>query len=265
MRFIAHSTLTVLLFFAGVASAQLPAGNAAGVATGHIHLAVADVEKAKSIWLALGAQDVASGNLKALGFPGVYIMLAQRAPTASSAGSVIDHIGFAVKDLAVYKQKLLDSGAKIVAENANLGLVIGELPEGALVEFRSEPAITHAIEFHHVHLKSADPDALQAWYIDAFGAERSTRMNLPSAVVPGGRVDFLKAAADTTMEPSKGRAIDHIGFEVDDLDAFAAALKAKGIVFDREPAMIDAIGVKIAFLTDPAGTYIELTQGLRGR
>ncbi|HET7925004.1 MAG TPA: VOC family protein, partial [Rhodanobacteraceae bacterium] len=171
----------------------------------------------------------------------------------------------AVKDLALYKQKLLDSGARIVAENEKLGLVIGELPEGALVEFRSEPGLAQPIEFHHFHLKVADPDALQAWYDDVFGAEKSSRMNLPSSVVPGGRVDFLKAAAGATTAPSKGRAIDHIGFEVDDLDSFAARLKAKGIKFDREPQTIDAIGLKIAFITDPAGTYIELTQGLRGK
>jgi catechol 2,3-dioxygenase-like lactoylglutathione lyase family enzyme len=247
------------------AFAQLPAGNSMGVATGHMHLAVMDVERAKAIWLDFGAKEVTSGQLKALAFPGVYVMLAQRAPTASSAGSVVDHIGFAVKDLALYKQKLLDNGAKIVAENANLGLVIGELPEGALVEFRSEPGIAHPIELHHVHLKAADPDKLQAWYVDTFGAEKSSRMNLPSAVVPGGRIDLLKAAADAPTEPSKGRAIDHIGFEVDDLDAFAAKLRAKGIKFDREPATIEAIGLKIAFITDPAGTYIELTQGLRGK
>jgi catechol 2,3-dioxygenase-like lactoylglutathione lyase family enzyme len=265
MKLVRYALVFLSVAAAGNAVAQLPAGNAMGVATGHIHLAVMDVEKAKAIWLDFGAKDVASGRLQALGFPGIYVMLAQRAPTASSAGSVVDHIGFAVRDLGLYKQKLLDHGAKIVAENAGLGLVIGELPEGALVEFRSEPAITHPIEFHHVHLKSADADALQAWYIDTFGAEKSSRMNLPSAVVPGGRMDFLKAAADTTMEPSKGRAIDHIGFEVDDLDAFAAKLRAKGIKFDREPAMIDAIGLKIAFITDPAGTYIELTQGLRGK
>jgi predicted enzyme related to lactoylglutathione lyase len=253
------------LAFAGNAFAQLPAGNAAGVATGHIHLAVTDVAQAKATWLDFGAKEITSGKLQALGLPGIYIMLAQRAPSASSAGSVVDHVGFAVKDLALYKQKLLDHGAKIVAENAQLGLVIGELKEGALVEFRSEPTLTQPIEFHHFHLKSADPDALQAWYIDTFGAEKSTRMNLPSAVVPGGRVDFLKSAADTKTEPSKGRAIDHIGFEVDDLDALAAKLKAKGIKFDREPAPIEALGLRIAFLYDPAGTYIELTQGLRGR
>jgi catechol 2,3-dioxygenase-like lactoylglutathione lyase family enzyme len=265
MKHTVRAFCALCLVVAANAHAQLPAGNTAGVATGHIHLAVTDLAQAKATWLAFGAKDITSGKLQLLGFPGIYVMLAQRAPTASSAGSVVDHVGFAVKDLALYKQKLLDNGAKIVAENANLGLVIGELREGTLVEFRSEPTITHPIEFHHFHLKSADPDALQAWYVDTFGAEKSSRMNLPSAVVPGGRVDFLKAAADKPTEPSKGRAIDHIGFEVDDLDAFAAKLRAKGIKFDREPAMVDAIGVKIAFITDPAGTYIELTQGLRGK
>jgi lactoylglutathione lyase len=261
-----HCVLAVLLLAAtGQAVAQLPAGNAAGVATGHVHLTVSDVEKAKSIWLAFGATEITSGKLHALQFPGIYILLTQGAPTAGSSGSVIDHIGFAVKDLALYKQKLIDNGARIAAENAKLGLVIGELPGGVLVEFRSEPGIAGPIEFHHFHLKSADSDALQAWYIDTFGAEKSTRMNMPSAVVPGGRVDFLKAGAGQTIAPSKGRAIDHIGFEVNDLDAFAAKLRAKGIKFDREPTSVEALGLKIAFITDPAGTYIELTQGLRGR
>lgn len=261
-----HSLLAALLLVgAGPAVAQLPPGNAAGVATGHIHLVLSDVEKAKSIWLAFGAKEIKSGKLQALQFPGIYIMLTKGAPTAGSGGSTIDHIGFAVKDLALYKQKLIDNGARIAAENASLGLVIGELPEGVLVEFRSEPGIAGPIEFHHFHLKSADPDALQAWYLDTFGAEKSTRMNMPSAVVPGGRVDFLKAGAGQTIAPSKGRAIDHIGFEVNDLDAFAAKLRAKGIKFDREPTSVEALGLKIAFITDPAGTYIELTQGLRGR
>jgi catechol 2,3-dioxygenase-like lactoylglutathione lyase family enzyme len=265
MKLLPSALAALLLAAGGPAVAQLLPGNAAGVATGHIHLTVSDVAKARSIWRAFGAKEITSDRLQALQFPGIYLLLTPQAPSAGSGGSVIDHIGFAVKDLALYKQKLVENGARITAENANLGLVIGELPDGVLVEFRSEPAIAAPIEFHHFHLKSADPDALQAWYIDTFAAEKSTRMNLPSAVVPGGRVDFLKSAAGQTMAPSKGRAVDHIGFEVDDLDAFAAKLRARGIKFDREPAVIDALGLKIAFFTDPAGTNIELTQGLRGR
>jgi hypothetical protein len=65
----------------------------------------------------------------------------------------------------------------------------------------------------------------------------------------------------TTPRGSKGAALDHIGFEVADMDAFAAHLASLGIAFDV-PRRIDAIGLTIAFLTDPAGTYIEVTEGL---
>jgi hypothetical protein len=83
---------------------------------------------------------------------------------------------------------------------------------------------------------------------------------LPSALVPGGRVDFLPARE--APRASRGAAIDHIGFEVADLAALAAHLKERGVAFDREPQRIDAINLSIAFITDPAGVYIELTEGL---
>jgi len=48
---------------------------------------------------------------------------------------------------------------------------------------------------------------------------------------------------------------------VEDLDVFAAKMARMGIPFDREPSCIDAINLCIAFITDPKGTSIELTQG----
>ena len=61
---------------------------------------------------------------------------------------------------------------------------------------------------------------------------------------------------------SQGAALDHIGFEVADMDTFAAHIASLGIAFDVAPRRVDAIGLSIAFLTDPVGTYIEITQGL---
>ena len=64
------------------------------------------------------------------------------------------------------------------------------------------------------------------------------------------------------QEPTKGRAIDHIGFEVSNLDEFARRLDAQGIKLDVPIRQIPNTKLKIAFLTDPWGTYIELTEGL---
>ena len=61
---------------------------------------------------------------------------------------------------------------------------------------------------------------------------------------------------------TRGRAIDHIGFEVKNLEAFIKQLEAKGMKLNVPYRPVPAIGIAIAFITDPWGTYIELTEGL---
>jgi hypothetical protein len=46
------------------------------------------------------------------------------------------------------------------------------------------------------------------------------------------------------------------------LEAFCKKLEAAGITFDAPYRKIPNLGIAIAFLTDPYGTYIELTEGL---
>ena len=60
---------------------------------------------------------------------------------------------------------------------------------------------------------------------------------------------------------TRGRSLDHIGFEVDDLEAFVKMLEARGIIFDVPYREVPSIELKIAFFTDPSGVYIELTEG----
>jgi extradiol dioxygenase family protein len=64
------------------------------------------------------------------------------------------------------------------------------------------------------------------------------------------------------MAGTQGRSLDHIGFEVDRLEAFCKKLEAKGITFDRPYRRIDELSIAVATLRDPFGTYIELTEGL---
>ena len=62
----------------------------------------------------------------------------------------------------------------------------------------------------------------------------------------------------------RGRMLDHIGFEVDDLEAFCAALESQGLAFDQPCSALPA-GTATAVLTDSWGISIELTEGLRTR
>ena len=61
---------------------------------------------------------------------------------------------------------------------------------------------------------------------------------------------------------TQGRALDHVGFEVKNLQAFCKKLEADGVTLAVPYRQVPALGIAIAFLTDPWGTYIELTEGL---
>jgi hypothetical protein len=65
--------------------------------------------------------------------------------------------------------------------------------------------------------------------------------------------------AEAAQAPTKGRILDHIGFDVKDLKAFIKTLEADNIKLDR-PYTVNDIGVGIAFITDPWGTYIEINE-----
>ena len=78
--------------------------------------------------------------------------------------------------------------------------------------------------------------------------------------MPGVNLSF--AEGTKAPLPTKGRSIDHIGFEVDNLEEFVKTLAAKGINIEAPIRTPAGTKLKIAFLTDPFGTYIELTEGL---
>ena len=46
------------------------------------------------------------------------------------------------------------------------------------------------------------------------------------------------------------------------LEAFTKKLEAQGIKLASPYRQVPALGISIAFITDPWGTYIELTEGL---
>lgn len=243
------------------AFAQLPAPNDGGISTGHIHFTVPDSATHLAIWESLGGERGSSGALQYVAFPGIYILVTEGSAEASSIETTANHIGFSVQDYAKYRALLEEAGASFFYENADDGQALADLPDGVRVEILTDTGQDAPIVFHHMHLATTDTEALRDWYLQVFDAEPGERRGLPSALVPGGRVDIMGAMGEAPRG-SRGGALDHIGFEVADMDAFAARLEQLGIAFDMAPRRIDAIGLTIAFLTDPAGTYIEVTEGL---
>ena len=95
-----------------------------------------------------------------------------------------------------------------------------------------------------------------------FGAIAGKRNAFDTANVPGAELTLGKQ--DTAQAPTKGRSLDHMGFEVKNLDQFTKTLQADGIQLEAPGvrASANAPNLRIAYIFDPWGTYIELTEGL---
>src|SRR5262247_667465 len=248
----------VFLFTQSIAFAQLTTPNDSGISMGHIHLFSKDPDAQKKIWIeALGAQVTKTGTLELLRLPGVYIIINKAEPTGGSVGSTADHFGLSVKDLN-------DIKAKLAAVNVQVQGPFVAMPDGLRLELLEDKSQTLPIVMHHIHLTTANGEVLRKWYVKTFGAENGTRRNLPSAMFNGSEVDFLPATGSTAPAPTKGRAIDHIGFEVRNLEAFVKNLQAEGVKVEIPYREMPNLDLKVAFIVDPVGTRIELTEGLRG-
>ena len=78
-----------------------------------------------------------------------------------------------------------------------------------------------------------------------------------AADIPGANLSFSKT--DTPTITTKGRVLDHIGFDVKNLDAFMKNLAAQGVKIER-PFTPNPAGGGLGFVSDPWGTQIELNE-----
>src|SRR3954463_3607634 len=133
-------------------------------------------------------------------------------------------------------------------------------PDGLKIEILEDKQQNVPIRHEHIHLflpEAAIPEA-QAWYAKNFGAKPGERAKNPVADIPGVQMRFAKSA--TPAVTTKGRILDHIGFDVQDIDAFTQKLAAAGIKLDRPINRNEKTRDALAFIYDPWGTYIELNE-----
>ena len=253
---------------------QLLAARDNSFAVGHHHLNVTDVEAHKRFWAdLLGGEAAMFGNSHVMKLPNTLLFLREQNPTGESNGSTVNHLGFRVPDLHALVRKLKAAGIEIVTTEVVAGaesdvhhntgqdvyMAFAKGPDGIRVELMEDKALD-GITSHHIHIFTEDDAATQAWYVKHFNGKPGMRGPFKKADVPGIELTF--ATAGSPVKPTKGRVLDHIGFEVDDLEAFCKQLESQGVRFDFPYRRIESIGLSLAFLTDPWGTYIELTEGL---
>ena len=263
------------------ASAQLAAPNDSGVSMGHLHYRVRDVDANERFWVYLGGTAVGIGSDRAVRIQDVFVVLSQGDYTGTSEGAVVNHIAFRVPSFAGLEKV----GIKVQRLAGFPGVGNTNTPEGERVELFEDAALNltftpddgrHAagsdrhnravgvpIAFHHVHLYVPGEEhlAAKAWYVRMFGAVPGKRSNYDAADLPGINLNFSGGRAGASMAD---RTLRHIGFEVRNLEAFCRHLASMGAKFDA-PYRKGADGIATATVTDPWGTVIELTEGLRGR
>lgn len=258
------SAFLLLLVLPITAYAQLAVPNEKGMTYGHVHLNVSDMELHKKIWVEhFGGVVVQKGSLTAVRLPNMLVALTPKEPTGGSKATVMDHFGFKVRNIDKFLAKWRAAGLPaeepfIGAEGQTNAYVM--MPDNVRVELQEDQGLSTEVSGYHIHFFTPDYKELMAWYADIFGMEVRPRGSIATTTnAPGMNLSFGNSR--TPRLPTRGASLDHIGFEFDDLEAFCKELEAKGIKFDVPFRDIPSIGLKIAFITDPSGVYIELTQG----
>jgi catechol 2,3-dioxygenase-like lactoylglutathione lyase family enzyme len=253
---------------AGGAWAQPFTPNEAGVTMGHWHLNSRDVEANKKVFVALGGTAVQAGDFSVVRFPGVNVYLNLRpgaAPaTGGTVGTVVNHVGFLVPNVqeAVAKFKGLDvkieTGPNGIDGRTDQAFVT--TADGFKLEFLEDKNQKIPIRHHHIHYYVADAvfSDMQAWYGKMFGAKAGTRGKYQAADIPGANLTFTKSEQATVT--TKGRVLDHVGFDVLDIEATLKKLETAGVKPVVPATKNPTNGVWLAFIQDPWGTYIELNQ-----
>jgi catechol 2,3-dioxygenase-like lactoylglutathione lyase family enzyme len=249
------------------ASAQPFPVNAAGVTNGHWHLNSRDIEANKKIFVAMGGTAIKAGNFDIVRFPGVLVYLNQAAgaPPANggTVGSVVNHVGFTVPNTQEAIAKWKAAGVNVLpGGQGRTDQAFVETPDGVRIEILENKDQKFPIQSHHVHFNIPESEIpkIQAWYSAWFGAVPGKRGTNIAADLPGINLSFSKATDDKPQVTTKGRTLDHIGFDVKNLEAFLKKYEAAGGKIDRPYTKNAQTNSALAFIYDPWGTYIELNE-----
>ena len=166
-----------------------------------------------------------------------------------SAGGAIDHLGFSVGDVDGRVKGLQAAGAKLITA----GFV--QDPFGIKLEILQDP---ETLGFHHIHLRVRDPEASLKWSVENFGGERLKWKGRLDAVKYTNPAVWLLAEKGDDTVPSQGRAIDHLGWAVTNVDAKVSDLASKGLK-TVEPRAVR--NLRVGFVEGPSGVRIEMVQG----
>ena len=265
MRRLISTCVATWMLAGGLAWAQAFPPNDAGVTMGHWHLNSRDVEANKKLFVALGGTPIKSGNFEVVRFPGVAVFLHQGAgakpPAGGTVGTVVNHVGFIVQNVQESVARWKAAGVEVLpGGNNRTDQAFVMTPDQVRIEILEDRNQKFPIQHHHIHFNVPESaiKEMQSWYGRMFGAKPGMRGQNVAADIPGANLTFSATTVETVT--TRGRALDHIGFDVKGLEAFLKKLEAAGVKIDRPYTKNAQTGAALAFIYDPWGTYIELNE-----
>ena len=177
---------------------------------------------------------------------GVEVQFIVQGTMGSTQGTGINHIGFSFPDVAA-KMADLESigvgGSGVRLQRFPDGSTLREAPGGYMHGYIFDPWGTRIelledsdyLGFHHIHLSATDPAATLDWYEQMFDAERATHAGQEEGLLFEDTWVFASEHPEGTPATTQGRAIDHVAFIVDDLDAATAEMRQAGVDIVEDP------------------------------
>ncbi len=123
------------------------------------------------------------------------------------------------------------------------------------------------MKFLHTSITVKRMEESLAFYTEVLGLEFERRRTIPENhaeiafvrdPVTGARVELTHW--DGKEEFEAGEQLDHLAFEVADLDRFLLKVRTKGVRVAKEPYRLSGGSSRIAFILDPNDVWIELIE-----
>jgi len=238
----------------------------------HIHLATSHAGEAVKWYVAhLGCQTI-EGRPKAIDCGEMEIEFVVRPTLGGSQGTGVDHIGFSFADVAAKMTELEGVGVRgsgVRLQRFEDGSTFRELPGlyrhgfifdpwGTRIELVEDPEVAG---FHHVHLRSVDPEAALGWYADVLGGVRDELKNHLDGLRFGTVWLLVEKHPEGRPAPTDERSVDHLGFAVADLDDAALTMSDAGADVHGPTVPENARSeAKRAFLSGPDGVLVAVVE-----
>ena len=262
---------------------ELSAPNAAGVAMGHLHYVVRDVAANKAFWVALGGRSVLfNGTTEGIVFPDVVVLLRQGEPTGGTRRLRRQSRRVSREVRRRDRERRLRSRVQRAVSGRRVRAHARRRAHRAIRRrARDELGLHDRRRRQRRGRGAAQPQDRRADHRAPHSSQRADRSGRGGEGVVR---DALRRRARQALALRRRRSARHqhqhlrrrrepkrrraaacsitSASRSTNLEAFCKELEAAGIKFDRPYGKLPS-GFGLAFLTDPWGTYIELTEGLR--